>query len=69
MQQCCLRSIILSYVKVMVSEVSNLETSTWQGRSIALSNSMVEANLVDRMQSGWQQSNAEGHMIPSVLSN
>ena len=42
----------ISQVQVMVSKVSNLETSALHRRSIARSNLESNANLVDRTQFG-----------------
>ena len=54
---------------MIVSKISKLETSAWLRQSIVRSNSGVEYNLVDRMQSDQLPSNGAGHVIPSVLSN
>ena len=53
----------------MVSEVSTLETSTWQQRFIVHLYSGANTNLFDRMQSDMLPWNAAGHVILSVLSN
>ena len=42
----------ISLVKVIVSKVSNSETSAWQRRSIVHSNYDTNSNLVDQMRFG-----------------